>query len=272
MLTFKLRAGLLALVVMLALGAYAAATASAEAGPFFHHRPVGGKGEGEKIEPKAPEGISSSPGEAFFLFDVSGTRVLILTSDTQLKGVIYNNALQGQSKIKMEFVDPEIVEPTVKECTPVIGENDTVKVFGHLVWKWNGTQEQRTEVPIKNQTPYWIFLPSELQSGATELPKGTLFSLTLKGAGCGVLAGTYPIKGNYAAAIKPPHVEEWSEDETQTLLPDGEKIHFWNGKEFVGAETRAELTGEIMTFVGELKFDTIGHQGGAAEEIARFEK
>ncbi len=261
---FKLKVGLQILLAMLAVGAYVAVTASAEAGPFFHHRAVGAKGEGEKIEVKTPEEIASSTGAAFVLVRINGMEVVLSVASMQLKGIIYNNALQGQAKITTVFVTPTIVKPELKGCTVVVGQNNTNQVFGHLAWKWNGEKKQLEETSQATQHPVWAFVSSELAEGATELPKGTIISITFKGSGCGIFAGTFALKGDYGAAISPMGLEEWSTSEAQT--PSMLKLHFWNGKAFVGAET-SEFIG-----LGELKFKTIGRQGAAAQEIARFAK
>jgi hypothetical protein len=268
----KLRVSLLTLLAMSAAGAYVASVASAE-GPFLHRRAVGNPGSGTKISESEPEVVASAPGKAFFKVVIAGSHITITTEDTQVKGIVYDNALQGQAKIKTVYVEPRISEPSsLKACTVNIGNsNDTTVLKGHLVWSWNGENKQLEEVSQKAQKPYWLFTPAELLAGSKGLPKGILFPMSFTGAEC-VLAGIkIAMEGSYANSIE-PGLEEWSLSETQSQLPNEQMLHFWNGTQNIGAKTETRLGGQPFTFVGELTFKTLGTQGGAAQEIARFEK
>jgi hypothetical protein len=270
MLISKLKASLLALLTVLAAGACFASVASAE-GPFLHRRPVGNTGSGTRIPESEPEVVASAPGKAFFKVDILSLHINITTEDTQIKGIVYNNALQGQAKIETVYVQPKVEGPETKGCVVNIGNsNNTTKLKGHLVWSWNGEKKQLEEVSQKAQKPYWLFTAAELLPGATQLPKGPLFEITLKGAGC-MIASTTDIEGSFANSIE-PGLEEWSLSETQSQVPNKQLLHFWNGSKNIGTETEAMFGGQPFTFVGELKFKTLGgSQGGAAQEIARFE-
>jgi hypothetical protein len=262
------RVWLLGLLALLLIAAYAPGMAAAQ-GPFWRHRAVGEKGNGVKIAASEPEGVGSVPTEAFFKFLVGKTEVSVISPSLQVKGIIYNNALQGQAKLILAFAQPKVVSPS--NCSVLIGQNNTIKVYGHLAWSWNGEKKELEEQPQKEQKPDWIFTGQELQQGAKELPKELpVYTLTLSGGSC-LVAGTSVIRGNYAAAIEPPNVEEWSTTETQIFLESGAKQHFWNGKENIGAETDLTLNGLPITHVGEIHFKTTGRQGGAAQEVARFE-
>jgi hypothetical protein len=261
----KPRAWLLGLMALLLVGSYAPATASAQ-GPFWYHRGVGEKGNGVKIAASAPEGIASSAGEQFFLFKVAGMEVAITSPQAQLKGIIYNNGLQGQAKILIAFAQPTTTKPA--GCLVKIGTNNIITVFGHLAWTWDGSEAQLKEQPQSAQKPDWVFTGKELAQGATELPQEEIYKITLSNCAA---AGTFPVKGNYAGAIEPPNVGEWSTNETQILQENGARQHFWNGKSNIGAETRLLGGTEPFTHVGEYKFKTTGRQGGAPQEVARFE-
>ena len=188
------------------------------------------------------------------------------------KGVIYNNPVQGQAKISMTFVEPKLEEPSLSGCGVTIATNNTIKLLGHQTWTWNGTGAQLEEKSQKEQKPDWIFLPQELQQGAEGLPKELFFTITLgPEKSCGVLALKLPVDGSLAAAVEPPSVGEWSPNETATFLPNRAMQHFWNGKANVGVEVGAKQGTEPFTLIGSYQLKTTGHQGGAQQEVARFE-
>jgi hypothetical protein len=269
----ELRAELLGLLVVLLAGLYGSATAHA-AGPFFHHRPLQGSGNGVKIDAREPEGVFSSAGEQKLRFKALDNEVEIASPHAEVKGVIYNNALQGQAKLLVTFLEPKITKPISEaECEVKIGTNNTLKLFGHQAWTWDGTKTQLEEQPQKEQKPDWIFLSQELQQGAEELPKTLFYTLTLsKGLkGTCAAAAVYPVIGNAAAAVEPLNLGEWSSKEGITLLEDGTKQHFWNGKKNIGVESFSSLGGEKEELVGQFKLNTTGRPGGAPQEIAHFE-
>lgn len=269
----ELRAELLSLLIVLLIGLYASATAHA-VGPFFHHRPLQGSGNGVKIGAREPEGVYSSAGEQKLRFKALGNQVEIVSPRAEVKGVIYNTALQGQAKLLMTFFEPKItVPPADAECEVKIGSNNTLKLLGHQAWTWDGTKTQLEEQPQKEQKPDWIFLPQELPQDAEELPKATFYTLTIskgpKGT-CNAVA-VFPVNGYAAAAVEPADIGEWSSNEKVTFLENGTKQHFWNGKKNIGVESFASLGGEKVELVGQYKLKAIGSQGGAPQEIAHFE-
>lgn len=227
-----------------------------------------------KIDAREPEGVSSSAGEQKLRFKALDNVVEIASPHVEVKGVIYNNALQGQAKLLMTFFEPKITKPLSEaECEVKIGTNNTLKLFGHLAWKWDGTKAQLEEQPQKEQNPDWIFLPQELPQGAEELPKATFYTFTLSKGPKGTCsaAAVYPVQGNAAAAVEPPNLGEWSPNEKITFLEDGTKQHFWNGKKNIGVESFSSVGGEKMELIGQFKLKTTGRQGGAPQEIAHFE-
>lgn len=262
----RIRAVLLGVLALLLASPLATATAFAAAGPFWHHREVGEKGEGAKIEEKSPETFQGEGGEQKLKGTIAGIPVEGVATSVQVKGIIYNNPLQGQTKLKMTYHEPRLVKPALSGCTTTIGENNTVSTLGHLVWKWDGTAKQLTEETPLLQKPDGIAVPSEITEGATGLPAGTFTTISLKGAGCGVLIGTFKIEGSTILEGTPENLGEWSTSIT-VRLPEGKhKQHFWNGKAFIGVETGLKSAGSEANISGEAKAKA------DVQEISAFEK
>jgi hypothetical protein len=232
--SFKTRVLLAGLVACVLMGSVAAGSAYAEAGPFFFGRELGSKGEGEKLSESKPVGIVGEGSEQTIKGTISTTPIEIVSKSLQEKGIIYNNALQGQAKLLLVNHEPKLVKPVLKECEVKFGTNNEVKVEGHLVWKWNGEKKQLEETPPKGQSPGLLFTPAPIEAGATKLPEGIFTEIGFKGVGCGVLAGKFAVKGSLAATPKPVNVGEWSASPTATF-PGWKQEHFWNGKESIGA-------------------------------------
>jgi hypothetical protein len=85
------------LAVML-VGLVMASSAVASAGPFWHHRPIGGEGSGEKIEPKAPENFSGTQGVQTLLGEVAGTKVDVAALGATVSGAIVTRQIKGKLK------------------------------------------------------------------------------------------------------------------------------------------------------------------------------
>jgi hypothetical protein len=276
----KLRAGLLGLLAMLLLGAFAAAPAFAEGGPFCHHREVGEKTEGKRITEAEPEEIAGHGG----VQTLTGLGLTIESEQAQVKGIIYNNADQCQSKVAITYSTPKIVGNP--NCEVKINSNNVVKLFGHQAWKWNGTKEQLEEKSQAKQHRDWIFLPVELQQGAKELPTGTPFaSITISsksGVTCNPLFVMKQAKVEGSATIagfalqrgkENQNLEEW--DEAQELRATGGegKQHFWNGSQFIGVQTGLTFGAQTSLYNGAFEINTIGKQEKTpAQEMAYFEK
>lgn len=269
----KVRAVVLGLLALLVVGAVASATASAEAGPFWHHRENSTEGNGFKIEPQTPETFSGTGGEQVFKGTVGSTPVLLKAPGVKITGTIWNNKLQGQIKLELKYPPITLAEPKLPECQPEAfsqsGGHNVVFAEGHLAWTWDGSEGQRTEQPIVNQKPDIIFVPpgTQIQEGATELPKGVFAEVKFSPAAhCATLAGTFKVGGSTIGSLKPEHVGEWS----RTLItntPEGKaKQHFWNGKEFIGVETGLIFDALPASLIGEDKVSS------AKQEVAIFEK
>ncbi len=254
------------LAVMLA-GSAMAATASAEAGPFWHHRAIGGEGEGAKVEPKAPENFKGEGGVQTFKGKIGTTEFEIAAKSEQVKGAIFNNALQGQIKLELIYNQPELIKPTIAGCVVTVGQKNIVQAKGHLMWKWNGTETQLNEVKQEAQVPDLVFTPTEVVSGATELPKAGAFTTIGFNSKCGALVGTFNVGGTEVGLPSPSHVAEWSRKLSVRTLEGKELLqHFWNGAKFVGAKVGLELGGNPASLIGQTQTES------EQQEIAIFEK
>ena len=247
---FKARAPAASLLAMLLAGAIASAGAYAEPGPYWFHRAVGGKGNGTKLAPGAIEQIKGEGGKQTLTGEVGGSKLTVVAAGVAISGSYYNNADQAQSKLAITYKELILTEPEIKGCEVKIGTGDTVTTAGHMAWKWNGEKKQlEEEAKTAKQALGWIYLPKELAEGAETLPKEQLTTVTL--SPCGILNGTYPVKGAQTGEAK-PGLEVFSATQGINLtLP--EKQHFWNGKAFRGAETGLLFGTQPATNTGESK-------------------
>lgn len=264
----RVRAVVLGFLALLAVGSFGATAAMANPGPFWHHRAVGEKNNGLKIDQPNDENFSGEGGEQKLLGKIGGSEVEIIANSVQAKGVIYNNALQGQIKVTLLYHETRLAKPNLPACQVKIGvnKNNEVKAEGHLAWKWNGTKAQLTEQPQANQKPGIIFTPKEITSGETKLPEGVFTEINLSPAKeCALLGGKYEVKGSLSTITKPGNLEEWSTT-LVTEFPGWTQQHFWNGTAFIGAEPGLTFAGFPSTLTGSVK------SKAAVQEIAVFEK
>jgi hypothetical protein len=267
----KLRAGVLGLLAMVLLGSYAATPAFAEGGPYCHHREIGGTGEGERIAEKTPEQFQTKGGEQKFTGIVAGAKIEIVSKAVQIKGIVYNNANQCQAKAVLALQPPTVTGfPT---CGVTINSNNVIKLYGHRAWKYSGNTNELKEAPEGKQKLVWIFGPTEIQPGATGLQSKALFStIKFTGAECTFVGLKVEVNGTVGAESAPSNTGEWGTKEEQ-IYNNGEIwLHFWNGSEFIPAKTMLTLGGNPATYKGTLHLETVGHQGGPAQEIGYFEK
>jgi hypothetical protein len=275
----RIRVVVLGLLAVMLVGSAMASTASAEAGPFFHHRPVGGKGEGEKIESKAPENFSGVQGEQTLFGEIAAIKVAIAAPSATVSGALFNSLNQGQFKITITYKESKLVKPVLKECTSTIGTNNVLVLKGHMEWKWNGTPAQLAAEPqAKEQVPEFVVASVEpLQKGTSDFRKnGAFTTITLKGTGCGVLAGNFNIEGSEVGFLN-RKIEEWSktlafrttEDETiNKEAGEGEGFlqHDWNGSAFQGIIAGLKFGGSPADLIGQTEIES------TQQEIAIFEK
>jgi hypothetical protein len=280
----RIRVTMLALLVVMLVGSVVVATASAEAGPFWHHRAIGGKGEGEKIESKAPENFRGTGSVQTFDFTISTTAAEVQSlGGVQVKGAIFNGAHQGQFKLETIYLQPTLIKPVLTGCGVTVNTNNIVQVKGHLAWKWNGTQSQLEEQPQANQTPDLIVTNVEPQEQEVTKPLdyrkvGVFATVTFKGAGCGVLAGTFNVGGS-EVGLPNRKLEEFSTKLTIRTLPDetlkeelaekpleGFLQHVWVGKKFQPLVLGLRFGENLANLIGQTEVES------AQQEVAVFEK
>jgi hypothetical protein len=198
-----------------------------------------------------------------------------VAKEVQVKGIIYDNVLQCQLKLESKY--HELKSKSFPECEIKIGSNNTVKLFAHQEWKWNGEKKQLEEQPQQAQFRDWVFLPVELKEGFTELPKATFASYIVSqptGHKC-ILAEkeplTLPITGSATGEPQPTGstkvgLEEWNTKSTVAFAKGEGKQHDWDGAlPYIGFTTGLTLAGEPASHFGSITTQT------AAQEIAFFE-
>lgn len=263
------------LAVMLA-GSVMATTASATAGPFWHHRLNSGEGEGAKIEPKAPENFRGQGGEQTLKGTIGKEPVVISSAGIEVKGAIFNNANQGQIKLEIVYKQPTLVSPKLPGCVVTVGEKNIVVVKGHLMWKWNGEKKQLEEQPQLNQKwdiGFTAVEPSQQKPAVERVNltnNGTFTTVALKStATCAALAGTFNVSGSEVGIPSPSQLEEWSKKlQVRTVESQTGKFlqHFWDGEAFQGAELGLTFANNPASLIGQTEVEA------AQQEIAVFEK
>jgi hypothetical protein len=261
---FKVRLLVLGLLSMMLFGAVASTSALAEPGPFWHHREVGGKGEGEKIEQKAPEGYTGIVNQSEFVGKIGGTE-LKLKGEAQVSGGVWNGPDQGQAKIQVKFFN--VVANNIANCTAEVKVPQDYNA--HLMWKYRGFPK---ELENKNQIlqgQEWdgLVIPQQSKLG----PKGpegkNIFAIITLGSKCGVISG---LKGNVEGftGFNAPQVPLESFSKEPILVFPGGILeqHFWNGQEFVPIRLELTFNNELAKFFsqGPIKFQK--------QEVGVFEK
>jgi hypothetical protein len=280
----RIRTAMLGLLAVLLVGSAMAASASAAAGPFWHHREVGEKNEGAKIEEKSPETFEGKGGEQTLSSSLSGQKIIIQSKIVESKGEIFNNSKQGQIIVTNHYIEPKLVEPALKGCEVKVGTNNTVTIKGHLAWKWNGEEKQLTAENQREagQTPDFIFTaiePPQQKPAVKEINLvgvGGFTPITLSpAANCGALAGTFTVAGS-DVGIGNLGLEEWSQNLTVRTIsnptPSNKELiqiylqHYWDGEAQQGAKIGLTFAGEPASLVGQTNTKT------TKQEVAGFEK
>ncbi len=221
------------LVILLTLSLVTAAPVPASPGPFWRQRAVGVKTSGVKITQAAQEKFLSKGGIAILQTPSLGITITCLES--QNKGTIWNNRLQGQGKLQVVFHKCTVTGNGVG-CSVV--EPIKFSTFFHLAWKWNGEAKQLEQgnQEALGQKVDLLFTPREIQEGAESIGETESF-VTLKFAGtCTFL--NMEILGFESAQIYPTQVGTWANSAVFVFTPVRKKQHFWNGTKQVGVETR----------------------------------
>jgi hypothetical protein len=263
------RAIVLGFVTLLTMGSIGASAAFAGPGPFWHHRAVHGEGNGLKIEAATPESFNGEGGTQILVGKLSSQEVEIVAKSVQAKGIIYNNGLQGQIKVTLLYHEPKLVKPAgLSGCQVKIGfnKNNEVVAEGHLAWKYRGVGSELTESPVTVQKPDIIFTPAPIKQGETKLPEGTFTEINLSPSKeCGVLVGTFAVKGSQSASPKPENIGEWN-TVLLTEFPGAKEQHFWNGSASIAANPELKFGNNLSTLTGSVEAKA------AQQEISVFEK
>ena len=276
MLTSRIRALMLGMLAVLLAGAVMAVTASAAAGPFWHHRVS--IGEGEKIEPKAPENFRGTGGAHTLIIKIGSEPIEVTSTSLQVKGAIFNGPDRGQFKIEFVYNQPKLVKPNRPDCVVTVGEKNIFVVKGHLMWKWNGTKaqlEKATQQP--EQTPDLVFSTVEPTQQKPFIEKvnmtngGVFTTISFKGAECGIIAGSFNMSGSEVAIPNPGHTEEWSKKLGMRTVKGQPEIgtflqHYWDQEAFQGALVGLTFGGNSGSLVGQTEVEE------AQQEVAIFEK
>jgi hypothetical protein len=287
MLLSRIRAVMLGLLAVMLVGSVMAATASAEAGPFWYHR-LNAEEEGKKLATGVAESFSGSGGIQRFLSAVKNEgkeeAVEITSEKVEAKGAITNGTHQGQIKLELTYKEPKLVSHP--ECIVTVGTNNTVVVKGHLAWKWNGEKAQLEEQPQKAQTPDLIFTAVEPQE---QEPKVEVVDLRKVGVfttlgfkpltkACGPFAtlNKVEVQGSEVGIPNLP-INEFSKKLAVRTMPggtipkalgEGEGFlqHIWNGNRFLGLLVGLRFGGFPANLIGQTEVET------AQQEITIREK
>jgi hypothetical protein len=272
----RIRALVLGMLAVLLAGSVMAATAAAEAGPFWHHRPVGAKEVGLKIEPKGPENFRGKGGEQTLKGTIGAEPVVISSAGVEVKGAIFNSANQGQIKLEIVYKQPVLVSPKKPGCVVTVGAKNIVVVKGHLMWKWNGEKKQIEEQPQLNQKWDIGFTAIEPQQQKPVVEKvkltnnGTFTTVALKDvAACATLAGTFNVSGSAVGIPSLSQLEEWSKKlQVRTVESQTGKFlqHYWDGTAFQGAELGLTFANNPASLIGQTEVEA------EQQEISVFEK
>ncbi len=278
MLTSRIRALMLGTLAVMLAGMAMAAIASAEAGPFWHHRPIAGKGAGEKIEPNAPENFKGTGGEQTLKGKIGSEPIEIKSSGLQVKGAIFNGPDRGQVKLSLVYNQPRLTLPNKPNCAVTVGEKNIVVVKGHLMWKWDGTKTQLEKaVQQPEQTPDLVFTAVEPQQQKPFVEKvnmtnnGTFTTVSLKGTECGVLAGTFNVNGSEVGIPNPARTEEWSRKLAVRTVEGQPGVgtflqHYWDQEAYQGALVGLTFASNSASLIGQTEVES------EQQEVAVFEK
>lgn len=249
---------------------------------FWHHRAKGEKGEGTKIDEAKPEGITGKGGEQVLAGKVGGSEIQLAAKSVQIKGMIFDNTVQGQIKEELVYNEPHLVKPELKGCTVVVGEKNIAVIKGHLAWKWNGEEKQLEESAASaHQTPELVFSGIE---PATQESSTEKINLTGSGAllpvkfssGCSVLAGTFDVVGSEVGILslgiesfgKTLSTSTVASEKGSNEKPDQFLLHFLSitRKGYVGLLAGLTFGSEPASLTGQTELEP------EKQEIAIFEK
>jgi hypothetical protein len=273
---FKLRAGLLGMLAMLMVSMFTAAAASANLGPYCYHRALNGQGKGEKIAEQKPEGYQGQGATQVLEGKLGGGEIVIEAPRVQVKGVLYNKAVQCQTKILLKYEEPKLIKPVLPGCEVKVGMNNEVELAGHLVWKYQGIEKELKEQPQQNQKPDWLFNHNQINDEKAELPKESFTEITLgPEKACGaLLTGKFKVSGNVGGETD-ADIGIWHTQEAITVNKLWQHRPIVNAKgefvEYSPFKTELTFAGSEATYKGATKICTTGWQQNPKQEIAFWE-
>jgi hypothetical protein len=253
------------LLMLLVLGSVGSATASAEPGPFWHHRAEKGTGEGEKIAETAKENVSGESAEAVLKGRAGGAAVTIKCT-LKAKGKIWNATNQGQGEFTTAFTGCVLVGS--KECVVTVEPKGTYSA--HLMWKYQGQpKELENTAPQKELGQKWdiLLLPPGSELTETGIKEEASFATITFVKGCGVLTGMKAEVKGATVAYGGTEIGEFAKSSTYVFLGlPAYMQHYWNGKIFVAIEPKLIFANEPATFATQIPLTA------EKQEIAVFEK
>jgi hypothetical protein len=228
------------LVALLALGSVMAAPVSAFPGPFWRQRPAGTSGNGVKITQSAQEKFQSKGGKG--VFSLPGVGITLTCLESQDKGTIWNNKLQGQGKLQV-VVHRCSQTGNGTGCTIV--EPIKFNAYFHLAWKWDGSAKQLEQGKQGALGQKWdvLFTPVEIAEGAEKLSTEEEF-VTINFAGT-CTAASSRVLGFESAQPYPTQIGTWTSTVVFVFTPGKHLQHFWNGAKQVGVETGLKAFGLV---------------------------
>src|ERR1700675_4793590 len=236
----KARALLLTPLVLVVVGSALSAPASAEPGPFWHHKPIGSGSDEGKIEQAAKEEVAGESTEIKLVSKAGGTEVEIVCN-LKTEETIWNITNLGHSQVKSAtFSECKLVKPAITGCTL------SVTALGlpwqdYLMWKYLGNKKELANVNQQAAQPtgagqmgHIIRVPNGV--GLTKEGGFTSEAEILEvnfGAKCGVLTSLkMKAEGAFSGEFETAP-ETFSQSIKIKYSPNGQLQHYWNGTQFV---------------------------------------
>ncbi len=250
---------LMGLIAVMAVGSVASATASAEAGPFWHHRFSVSEEEGKKFNQSEQEKYYGQ-GKTILSTIILGTPVT-LAGELQIKGTLWNEANQGQLKMQAEFHN--VIWVGHCQVKVVVPED----YQGHLMWKWNGEAKQLENTKAAQEEQHWdgIILPAKTTLTGTGLSGKNSFATITFGPLCKGLENIHGEATGAAAFTAETKPGEFKK--AFTFISPGVPVvqHFWNGSAFTGLKENLLFGTNEAKFLAYIPTE-------ASQEVAVFEK
>lgn len=264
---FKVRFVVLSLLALFVLGSVGSATASAEPGPFWHHRALNGtEFPGEKIEKAAKEKVSGES-NAVTLKGKAGGLTLQIKCKLKFTGTIWNEEKQGQGSFETKFTECGVAERLCPVTVVTTGEYPA-----HLMWKYLGNSKELEQIKpqSKIQGPELLIIPPGVeltQAGGLKEEKSfaTVEISTEKGCGEALGGLKTEVAGATVAVAFKPAIEHFAQTTTFLFLGQNEyRQHYWNG------ERQVQLKVGLKAFAAPATFSAEVPTTAEKQEIAIF--